>query len=239
MTLLVNKYIYAPINRASVEGQRLYQCPDGSYVPSVTTLLDKTKSQEKKDSLQKWRNSVGVKVAQEITSEAAGRGTRMHKYIEDYIESGILSEPGSNPYSKQSHLMAECIIKNGLVNVNEVWGIEAGLYYPGLYAGTTDCVGVHSNEEAIMDHKQSNKPKKEEWIEDYYLQMVAYALAHNKVHGTSIKKGVVFMCVKPPEISPGTWGLPSYQEFILTPNNFSFWEDKWWDRVELYYEKYA
>jgi genome maintenance exonuclease 1 len=88
-----------------------------------------------------------------------------------------------------------------------------------------------------MDHKQTNKPKKAEWIEDYYLQMVAYALAHNKVHGTNIRKGVVFMCVKPPEITPLVWGEPSYQEFILTPDIFNHWETQWWNRVEQYYRE--
>jgi genome maintenance exonuclease 1 len=88
-----------------------------------------------------------------------------------------------------------------------------------------------------MDHKQTNKPKKQEWIEDYYLQMVAYALAHNQVHKTNIRKGVVFMCVKPPEITPMVWGEPAYQEFILTPDMFDHWEKQWWNRVEQYYRE--
>jgi genome maintenance exonuclease 1 len=161
----------------------------------------------------------------------------MHKFLEDYITQGVINEPGTNPYSVQSHKMAKHIIDNGLTNVNEIWGVEVPLYYPGLYAGTTDCVGIHLGDDAIMDHKQSNKPKKAEWIEDYYLQMTAYALAHNKVHGTNIRKGVVFMCVKPPEITPLVWGDPSYQEFILTPDIFDYWEKQWWNRVEQYYRE--
>ena len=238
MTLLTERYDYTPLNRESVEGKRLYATPDGNKLPSVTTILDKTKPYEKVQALLNWKKAVGEVKAQEIVTEAASRGTRMHKYIEDYITSGILNEPGTNPYSIQSHKMAKHIIEHGLKNVNEVWGVEVGLYYPGLYAGSTDCVGLHSNDPAIMDHKQSNKPKKEEWIEDYYLQMVAYALAHNEVHGTNIQKGVVFMCVKPPEIGKTlTWGEPAYQEFILTPDKFSYWERRWWDRVEEYYGK--
>lgn len=236
MTLLTERYNYTPINRNEEQGKRLYLCPDGSKVPSVTTILDKTKSKEKMESIIKWRQSVGETKAQEITIEAASRGTRMHKYLEDYIANGYLNEPGSNPYSKQSHLMASTIISKGLTNVNEIWGSEIGLYYPELYAGTADALGIHNNDESIFDYKQSNKPKKEEWIEDYYLQLTAYALAHNKVHGTNINKGVILMCVKPPELSPGIWGEPQYQEFILKPENFSFWEDKWWTRVELYYK---
>jgi len=238
MTLLTERYDYTPLNRESVEGKRLYATPDGQKLPSVTTILDKTKPYEKVQALLNWKKAVGEVKAQEIVTEAASRGTRMHKYIEDYIISGVLNDPGTNPYSIQSHKMAKHIIEHGLKNVNEVWGVEVGLYYPGLYAGSTDCVGVHSGDPAIMDHKQTNKPKKEEWIEDYYLQMVAYALAHNEIHGTNIQKGVVFMCVKPPEIGKTlTWGEPAYQEFILTPDKFSYWERRWWDRVEEYYSK--
>jgi len=237
MTLLNERYSYTLINRESVEGKRLYATPDGSKVPSVTTILDKTKPQEEKDALQAWRRAVGEKKAQEITTEAANRGTRMHKYLEDYVRDGTLRDPGTNPYSVQSHKMAKHVIEQGLVNVNEVWGVEVPLYYPGLYAGTTDGCGMHQNEEAILDYKQTNKPKKLEWITGYYLQLTAYALAHNKIHGTNIRKGVVLMCVKPPEITPMVWGDPAYQEFVLKPEDFSYWEDQWWKRVEQYYRE--
>lgn len=237
MTLLKNKYNYTPINRESVEGKRLYATPDGTKVPSVTTILDKTKPLEKIIALQNWKKRVGEEKAQQIVTEAAGRGTRMHKYLEDYVTNGILNEPGTNPYSHQSHKMAKTIIDEGLKHVNEVWGVEVPLYFPGLYAGTTDGCGLHLNEESILDYKQTNKPKKEEYIEDYYLQLTAYALAHNEVHGTNIRKGVVLMCVRPPEISPGLWGNTQYQEFILTPDKFSYWEKRWWDRVEQYYRE--
>jgi genome maintenance exonuclease 1 len=115
--------------------------------------------------------------------------------------------------------------------------VEVPLYYPGLYAGTTDGCGMHMNEAAILDYKQTNKPKKLEWITGYYLQLTAYALAHNKIHGTNIRKGVVLMCVKPPEITPMVWGDPAYQEFVLKPEDFNYWEDQWWKRVEQYYRE--
>ena len=237
MTLLKERFVYTPIDRKSVEGKRLYALPDGTKVPSVTTILDKTKSQEKIDALNNWKKRVGEAKAQEIVTEAAGRGTRMHKFLEDYVTTGIINEPGSNPYSKQSHIMAKHVIEHGLVNVNEIWGVEVPLYFPGLYAGTTDGCGLHLNDESIIDYKQTNKPKKEEWIEDYYLQLTAYALAHNEVHGTNIRKGVVLMCVSPKmndklEIIE----TPTYQEFILKPGDFSYWEQKWWDKVEQYYK---
>jgi genome maintenance exonuclease 1 len=238
MTLLNERFNYTPINRESVEGKRLYATPDGSKVPSVTTILDKTKPEEKKAALAAWKKRVGEVKAQEIVTEAAGRGTRMHKFLEDYVKTGIINEPGTNPYSKQSHIMAKHVIEQGLCNVNEIWGVEVPLYFPGLYAGTTDGCGLHLNEESIIDYKQTNKPKREEWIEDYYLQLTAYALAHNEVYGTNIRKGVVLMCVSPKmndklEIVEE----PKYQEFVLKPEDFAYWERRWWDRVEEYYSK--
>jgi genome maintenance exonuclease 1 len=236
MTLLKERYNYTPISRESVEGKRLYATPDGSKVPSVTTILDKTKPREKIEALMAWKRRVGEVKAQEIVTEAAGRGTRMHKFLEDYVKTGIINEPGSNPYSKQSHIMAKHVIEKGLCNVNEIWGVEVPLYFPGLYAGTTDGCGLHLNDESIIDYKQTNKPKREEWIEDYYLQLTAYALAHNEVHGTNIRKGVVLMCVSP-KMNEQLQVVeePAYQEFILKPEDFAYWEGKWWDRVEQYY----
>ena len=184
MKILKEKYNYQPINRDSIEGKRLYACPDGVWVPSVTTILSATQSEEKVASLQKWRDYVGKDKAQAITTEAANRGTRMHKYLEDYAINGQLTPHGTNPFSRQSYLMAETIVNYGMINVSEVWGSEIGLYYPGLYAGTADAIGLHNNEGAIFDYKQSNKPKKREYISDYFLQLVAYSLAHNKIYNT-------------------------------------------------------
>ena len=230
------KFNYHELSRTTKEGRRLYSTPDGSRVPSVTTILEKTKPEEKKQALNEWRKRVGVENAQKITTEAANRGTRMHTYLEDYIKQGQLKDRGSNPFGWASHAMAQTVIEDGLVNVNEIWGVEIPLYFPKLYAGTTDGCGLHLNEESILDYKQTNKPKKQEWITDYYLQLVAYALAHNEVYGTNIRKGVVLMCVKPDTDSMGNLlTQPVYQEFILKPEDFDYWADQWWRRLELYY----
>lgn len=223
-----NKFNYVAINKESVDGKRLYATPDGEKLPSVTTILDATKSEESKKALQEWRKRVGPEKAQQITTEAAGRGTRMHKWIENYIKTGETGEPGSNPYSLQSHQMAHSIINKGLVNCQEFWGTEVPLYFPKIYAGTTDLVGLHDNSPAIMDHKQTNKPKKREWIEDYFVQLSAYAAAHNEVHGTDIKKGVIFMCSADNQ----------YQEFILEGSDFEHYTAKWFARLEEYYSKF-
>jgi len=225
MTLLQPKYTYAKLTRDESSGKRLYATPTGHKVPSVTTILDKTKPEESRIALANWRRAVGEQKAQQITTEAANRGTRMHKYLEDYIKGEILKESVSNPYAQQSLEMAKIVIAEGMCNVDEVWGSEVPLYFPELYAGTTDCVGLHKGEEAILDFKQTNKPKKRENIDDYFIQLTAYALAHNEVHGTNIRKGVILMCSKDYE----------YQEFILESSDFDYWTDKWCNRVSEYY----
>jgi ATP-dependent exoDNAse (exonuclease V) beta subunit len=230
------RFEYHTLSRTSEEGKRLYSTPTGDRVPSVTTILDKTKPAESRAALEQWRKNVGHAKAQQITTEAANRGTRMHTYLEHYVKNNELKEPGSNPYSWASHAMAQTVIEDGLVNVNEFWGVEIPLYFPKLYAGTTDCVGLHNNDESIIDFKQTNKPKRQEWITDYYLQLVAYALAHNEVYGTNIRKGVVLMCVKPPVDDMGRpLARPVYQEFTLESKDFDHWADQWWRRLEQYY----
>jgi len=228
--MLNPKYNYQQINRESLNGRRYYTTPTGDRVPSVTTILDRTKPEEAKQALQEWRRRVGEQRAQQITTEAAGRGTRMHKWLENFIQSGDPGVPGTHPESIRSHRMAQKIIDTGFVNVTEVWGNEVPLYFPELYAGTTDCVGIHSGEPAILDFKQTNKPKRREWIDDYFLQLTAYALAHNEVHGTNIRKGVVMMSVRPEDGAE-----PEYQEFILEPADFDHWTQRWCDRVSEYY----
>jgi|TARA_B100000242_G_scaffold98535_1_gene67783 genome maintenance exonuclease 1 len=226
MTLLIKKFNYEEIKKESVNGKRLYACPDGNSVASVTTILDKTKD---KTSLIEWRKRVGETKANEIATEAASIGTRMHKFLEDYVETGNWPSAGSNPYSQQANKMATTIKDKALSKIDEIWGSEVQLYHPKIYAGTTDLVGVFNGAESIMDFKQTNKPKKEEWVEDYKLQLTAYALAHNEIYGTNIQEGHVFMCSRNNE----------YQQFDIYPDEFKSWESKWWDRVYLYYDQFA
>jgi genome maintenance exonuclease 1 len=235
MTLLQERYTYTKLTRDESSGKRLYATPDGHKVPSVTTILDKTKPAESRIALANWRKAVGEAKAQQITTEAANRGTRMHTYLENFIKGETLKETVSNPYAQQSLVMAKKVIAEGMIHVDEVWGSEVPLYFPELYAGTTDCVGIHKGDESILDFKQTNKPKKLEYIDDYFIQLTAYAMAHNEVHGTNIRKGVILMCVKPEEISPGVWSEPQYQEFILESKDFDYWTERWCTRVSEYY----
>ena len=229
--MIISRYDYTPLEKESVEGKRHYALPDGSKVPSVTTILEKTKPEEKKRALQEWRNRVGHERAQQITTEAANRGTRMHTYLERYVKSDDIGELPSNPFAQPSWFMAAQVILEGLQHADEYWGSEVPLYYSGLYAGTTDLVGVWKGAPAIMDFKQTNKPKKREWIEDYFLQLAAYAEAHNDSYGTDINTGVILMCAKPATEHED----PVYQEFVLEPKDYAYWRDQWMRRVELYY----
>jgi len=238
LTLIIQKYNYTDCGRENINGKRHYCLPDGSKAPSVTTVLDLTKPEEKKKALMQWRKRVGEQRAQQIVTEAANRGTSMHKYLEEYCIDGKLRDMPSNPFHKPPYRMAEVIVREGMSKVDEIWGTEVPLYFPGVYAGTTDLVGMFNNTPAIMDFKQTNKPKKEEWIEDYKLQMAAYALAHNEVHGTEINRGVVLMCVKPEVNEQGqVTKEPQYQQFLVEGDEFTHWKNQWWKRLEQYYTK--
>jgi hypothetical protein len=231
------KFDYHQLSRHSEQGKRLYQTPDGRRVPSVTTILDRTKPEESRQALEAWKKRVGHQQAQQITTEAANRGTRMHTYLEHYVKTGEMPPAGTNPYAWASHEMARSVIEQGLRDrVTEFWGVEIPLYFPNLYAGTTDGCGIHLGDESILDYKQSNKAKKREWIDDYFLQTVFYGTAHNEVYGTKIRKGVILMCVKPELdqqfniIKP-----PIYQEFIIEGSEWDKYEKLMWQRLELYY----
>ena len=204
-----------------VTRKRVYQTPDGERLPSVTTILGATKDMT---ALNEWRDRVGHAKAQQITTEAAGVGTAMHANLERFL-IGEQRQPGNNPVHVQANKMADVIIENGLCKMNEIWAMEQSLYCPGLFSGTTDLVGVYDGQPAICDHKQTNKPKKAEWVEDYYLQLVAYATAHNEVYGTNIRRGVIFMCSRDLQ----------YQQFDLLPENFNKYQDMWLSKVEEYY----
>lgn len=234
--MLVKKYQYTTINRTTINGRRFYEAPAGGPVPSVTTILDATKPEEKRQALNNWRKRIGHDRAQQITIDSANRGTRMHTYLEKYIREGAMPDRGSNPYSWASHAMADVIVKSGLGKVDEFWGVEVPLYFPKVYAGTSDCIGIHEKQESIMDFKQTNKPKRREWIDDYFIQLAAYAEAHNEVHGTQINKGVVLMCVKPEQDDQAAiTKAPEYQEFVLKGAEFEHYRQEWWRRVEQYY----
>ena len=218
-----SSYRYPKTVREMVEGQRHYILNE-EKLPSVTTILSATQSAEKRESLAKWRERVGEAEATRIVDSAGARGTAMHKILEKYVlGEGYLDE---TTVGKQAHNMALQVIQSGLSNITEYYGTECTLYYPGLYAGQTDLVAIHKGEDAIIDFKQTNKPKRREWIEDYCLQLAAYAMAHNFIYKTKITKGVVMMCSKD----------NYYQEFIVEGEEFKKYAHNFLRRVDEYYK---
>ena len=217
------KFKYPQTIREAIEGERHYLISD-EKLPSVTTILQATQSDEKKASLDKWKQRVGAQSAENIKNEAANRGSIMHKLIECYL----LDERHMDltDLGQQADKMAQTIIDEGLKGyMEEIWGTEVCLHYPGLYAGASDLAGVYEGRESIMDFKQSNKPKKREWIDDYFIQTAAYAVAHNHVYGSNIQSGVILISVKDGTILKYVSKGKEFQGFM--------WE--WLRRVDLYY----
>jgi len=187
------QFTYPKSMRSLINGKRHYDIGDDK-LPSVTTILSATQSEEKRKSLADWKARMGAQAADRVRDIAAMRGTAMHKYLECYINGSGHRDLTS--IGKEAEPMAKKIIESGLGDLEEVWGQEVTLYYPGLYAGATDIVGVYEGKPAIIDFKQTNKPKKREWISDYFSQLGGYCMAHNYVYGTKIQSGVILMCSK-------------------------------------------
>ena len=218
-----NKFIYPKSTRSIIQGSRHYMVNEEN-LPSVTTILKATESEEKKAKLAEWKQRVGYKQAEIISREATSRGSSMHSYLEKFLLGKLNKDLlGDNVLEK---MMADQIIENGLRNkLNEIWGCEATLYYPGKYAGAADCIGVYENKETIIDFKQSNKPKKEEWISEYFLQLSAYSLAHDKVYGSNISQGVILLCTKD----------NIFQRFIIDVDTLKNYQDQFLKKVEQFY----
>ena len=216
------RFQYPESIRSVINGGRHYDIGN-SKLPSVTTILQATQSEEKKQILSNWKQKVGENKAETIKNEAANRGTIMHRIIESYLTGerhADLSDMGQVAGS-----MAQTVFKQGLEgSMDEIWGSEITLYYPDLYAGATDLVGIYEGRESIIDFKQSNKPKRREWIEDYFMQMAAYAMAHNYVYDTKIQSGVILMC------TPNNY----FQKFVVKDKEFQQFMWKWVSKVDQF-----
>ena len=208
--------------RSLVKDERHYDI-GSSKLPSVTTILAATQSDEKRESLQKWKDRVGMFEAERIKNTAATRGTAMHSYLEYHLNGqGLLDLSDEGRAARD---MAQKIIDEGLKDLETIWGNEVVLYYPELYAGQTDVVGIYQGRDSIIDFKQSNKPKKDEWITDYYLQGAAYATAHDCIYGTNIEQTVILIC------TPDLY----FQKFIINGQKFRDYKSEWLRRVDKYY----
>ena len=221
-----NKFSYPKSMRSMVNGSRHYSV-NQERLPSVTSILKATESEEKKSSIANWKARVGVAEANRIKIDASNRGTSMHTFLEKYL-LGQLNLDLLEQDDDKSKKMADEIIEKGIKDkLSEIWGTEATLYYPGKYAGTCDACGVYEGQETIIDFKQSNKPKKEEWIEDYYLQLGAYSLAHNVVYNSRITQGIVLLCTVD----------NLFQDFKIQGKKLQEYQNKFLEKVEQFYHQ--
>lgn len=215
-------YEYPKSIRSLIKDERHYEI-GVQKLPSVTTILNVTSSDEKRESLAKWKAKVGEVEAERVKNTAATRGTAMHSYLEYHLNGqGLLDLSDEGGVARS---MAQTIIDKGFGDLHEIWGNEVVLFYPDLYAGQTDLVGVYQGRDSIIDFKQSNKPKRDEWITDYYLQGAAYATSHDCVYDTNIEQIVVLMC------TPDNF----FQRFIINGQRFRDYKSEWLRRVDAYY----
>ena len=225
MSLVMNwnkKFIYPKTQRSLIQGSRHYDIGN-TKLPSVTTIISATQSEEKRQKLAEWKARLGDQAADRVRDVAAMRGTAMHTFLEAYIRG--TGHKDLTSIGKEAEPMAKKIIELGLGDLGEVWGTEVTLYYPDLYAGATDIVGIYNGRESIIDFKQTNKPKKREWIDDYFIQLGAYAMAHNYVYRTTIQQGVILMCSKD--------GL--FQKFEVSDKEFVGYQHAFLKKVDQYY----
>ena len=220
-----NKFSYPKSMKSLINGSRHYAV-NQEKLPSVTSILQATQSEEKKASLANWRARVGAVEANRIKNEASSRGTSMHSFLEKYLLGQLNLE--LLEIENKSKKMADEIIEQGIKNkLSEIWGTEATLYYPGKYAGTCDAVGIYEGQETIIDFKQSNKPKKEEYVDEYYHQLAAYSLAHNVVYNSNITQGIVLLCTVD----------NLFQDFRIQGEKLKEYQNKFLEKVEQYYHQ--
>jgi len=218
------KFEYPKSIRSLINDQRHYEVGN-EKLPSVTTILAATESDEKREAIAKWKARVGEVEADRVKNTAATRGTAMHSYLEHHIAGQGLLDLTEQGVEAQK--MAQMIVDKGFGDLNEIWGSECVLYYPDLYAGQTDLCGIYQERESIIDFKQSNKPKREEYIGDYYLQLAAYATAHDQIYGTNIEQGVILICT--PDLF--------FQKFVINGARFRQVKWEWLNRVNQFYEQ--
>jgi len=218
-------YEYPKTVREEINGKRHYTIPGQKPLPSVTNILDATQSEEKRTILEKWKARVGDAEAERIRLESTGLGSKMHSILEYHlIGQGNLLDLSN--LGSQAHSMANVIIEKGLTDLEEIYGLEATLYYPEKYAGAADCIGIYQGRESILDFKTTTKPKQDNWIHNYYHQLCLYAAAHDAVYGTNIEQGVILM------VSRDLF----FQKFVINGARFRQFKQEAMELVDKYYK---
>mgnify|MGYP002639000789 CR=1 FL=1 len=222
------QFDYPSSTRQTLDGKRVYNI-NGEALPSVTTILQATETEEKKKILEQWKQRVGAENADRIRDQAANRGSVLHRIVENYITD--TKHLDLTDLGQEAHKMADILIQSAIdERLSEVWGVEPYLAYQGLFAGQTDLIGIHDGKITVCDHKNSNKPKKKEWLHDSYrIQLAAYALAFEDMFGEHIPRGVNFIITKD----------LYYQEFSWEGEEFKRAKYDWLKRVDQYYNQKA
>jgi len=181
------------LEKKEQNGIRLYNLPNGDWVPSITSVT----SFYNRQIFVKWRERVGLEEANRITKRATARGTDFHQVCQDYLENKELNWNDYQPLTKIMFIHA----KPYLDKINNIHAIERTLYseYFGL-AGRVDCIAEYEGELAVIDFKTSDKIKPEEWIENYFVQETAYAAMYYELTGKSIKKLITLMVTPSGEV---------------------------------------
>lgn len=173
----------------TTDSGRKYKTPEGVNYPSITTVL----SILSRDSIAKWRKRVGEAEANKISTRASGRGTRVHEIIEKYINNQEDYRNGYTPDIIQSFIDIRHILDN---RIGTVYAMEAPLYSDHLgVAGRVDCVAEFDGKLSIIDFKTSMKPKRIEWIKNYFMQESAYAIMWEERTGMPIVQLVTIISV--------------------------------------------
>ena len=210
-------FVYKKLMRIDTLSGRVYSLPNGVHVPSVTTVLDRTKD---KAALKEWADRLGQAEADRQKEQAAYVGTHMHLALE-HILNGKPWSVTPDWMAMTGYEMAFRLARRYFGAISAIHGSEVGLHYQDRYAGTTDLVATYRGKLAIIDFKQSVKPKRHEYITDYFHQLAAYAVAHDWLHGTSIDYAAVLIAVQ-----DGTT-----QEFTTAGREFSEFKAQWMERL--------
>ena len=211
-----SKYDYKDYNVSKINGIRYYQINENKLVPSVTSILNTTKPNFV--STQKNMNNASF--------DAMAIGNLMHQYLDYYISSKTnFRQTDKNFLIAES--LAKIIIENCIKNFDEIWGSEASVHYKNRYAGTIDLIGVINKKLFLIDYKSSYRRKTKEEIDEHFLQLAAYTLAHDWQYKTKIDSIMVFLCMR----------NGNFEEIVVSSDELKEYQTRWFERLDLFEEK--
>jgi hypothetical protein len=199
----------ATLERTEKDGKRYYITPDGVF-PSVTTVLGEKLD---KSGLELWKAKVGVEKAEQISRQAATRGSAVHKLCEDYLMNDVIDSRKVMPFNMMTFNTIKPILDK---NINKVYGVEAALYSKKLNtAGTSDLLAEYNGVNSIVDFKTSRKEKKEEWIQNYFLQATIYSMMAEELTNLKFPQIVIIISNDDYEVQTFIKNRDDYKDKVL------------------------